>query len=130
MPKCSLRRHRVRLCARGERQHAVDDRLRAAALDRGAEALEQAAHDLGLLPVLARAQRGADQLQALGEHGADVELRLGAAHQADPDQPAAHAQTLEVRARYGGADRVEHDVDAFAARALEQDRRELAARGS
>ena len=75
-------------------------------------------------------QPGGDHGASFGEQGAEVELALAAAHQADGHQPAVRGEQVDVAAEVLGADVVEDDVGAVTVRQLSHTARRSPPRGS
>src|SRR5215472_16193197 len=90
------RDHAVGLGGRLERQHAIDHHAELAGFERPAEAREEAAHDLGLLLDRSRAQRRADDLEAAGQHLAEIDVALGSAGEADHHQTPGDREAAQV----------------------------------
>src|SRR2546428_13295650 len=113
LPEVRARLHQaMRLGRRGERQDAGDRGAQPARGERGTEARPEALHDPGLLPDRAAAQRRADEREPADQKLRQVHLALGAAHEADHDEPPAGRERGQVLREIGGADVVEDDVDA------------------
>ena len=98
----------------GEVESSVHDRADLTTLERVAESLEEAAHDRGLLLDRARAQRRADHLQTAGEKHPEVDLGLGASHQAAQYEPSADGERSEFAPQVRSPDGIEHNINATA----------------
>src|SRR5439155_8509719 len=110
-----------------ERQGAGDRGAAPARGERGTEARAEALPVPGLLPDRAGAERRADEREPADQQLRQVDLALGAAHEADHDEPPAARKRGQVVREIGGADVVEDDVDAAPARELPGPRAEVLA---
>ena len=105
----------VRLGGLRQRVAAVDDRLDPAGLDERPDVLAHGGDDRGLLVGRPGPQRGRDDGGALAQQLPEVELGLGAALQADDDQPSVDGERLDVAGEVLRAHVVEDDVGPGAA---------------
>src|SRR2546428_539870 len=92
-----------------------------------AEARGEAFDVLVLLPDRAAGRRGADDREPADQKLRQVDLALGAAHEADHNEPPAGRERGQVVREIGGADVVEDDVDAAPAGELAGPRAEVLA---
>src|SRR5207244_2888853 len=83
--------------------------------------------DPGLLVDRAGAQRRADEREPADQKLRQVDLALGAAHEADHDEPPTDRQGGQVLRQVSGADVIQDDVDAAPARELAGPRAEVLA---
>ena len=114
----------------GEREPLVHDGADGAVGHQRPDQLAHLPHDRRLLGRRPGAQRRRHHGDPLAQHRAEVDLGLGAALQADHDEPAAGGEHVDVAGQVLRAHVVEHDVGAAAVGGLADPLDEVLARGS
>jgi hypothetical protein len=103
----------------GELEGALDDRTQPMPGGHGRDAFAQKSGERELFFEGARAQDGAEEVNALAQHEAEVELGARAGAEADQHDAGAGGAGAQGLGQVRAADQVEHDVDAPPARGLE-----------